>query len=527
MLKSVLIHFLLFFIPFALRAQVHYLVYLKPKGIIKSNLALSIESINRKMKYGIQLDAGDYAIEINRKASIEKIAPVQKSSRWLNAVSVVCNNEEIGKIMKLEFVDRVEVLNTNSNKQKTTEQKLESNYTKEQYGDAFTQIELHGGRVLHDEGFEGQGVRIGVFDAGFDRLDQIASFKHLFADKRIFPVKNIVENTDKLFTLDGHGTAVMGCMGAFVKDTIAASAPKASYYLFITEDPRSESRVEELNWAIAAEMADSMGLDMINSSLGYHHFDDASQNYSRDDMNGKTTIVSKAAAIAVEKGIVVVNSAGNHGDKDWNIITAPADVEGVISVGALDINTNLANFSSRGYFKSNTIKPNIVGVGKGTTLYYDLGSFHYGNGTSFSSPLLCGLIACFWQKHPTLKPHELRSIIYSSGSNYLNPNLEIGFGMPKFDKAINYNQILYKERVLSVYPNPSQTNTILEISSKEAMENVDVEVYFGAKSISKSKVNLIKGVNRVYINTDNYAKGLYFFKVKMGNYSLEERYIKN
>jgi subtilisin family serine protease len=386
---------------------------------------------------------------------------------------------------------------------------------------------LHSGKVLHDAGFEGQGMKIAVFDAGFDRVDKIESFKHLFNSGRIFPVRNIVENTPNLYTLDGHGTAVLGCMASFVNDSIVASAPKASYYLFITEDPRSETRVEELNWAVAAEMADSIGIDIINSSLGYHQFDDPSQNYSRDDMDGKTTIISKAAAIAVEKGIIVVNSAGNHGNKEWNIVTAPADAEGVISVGALDINSSLADFSSRGYYKSNSIKPNIVGVGKGTTLYYDLGTYHYGSGTSFSTPLLAGLIACFWQKNRSLNPFELRSIIYSLSTNYSTPNLEIGFGIPKFDKELNLNSIKMKERTLSVYPNPSQGNTILEISSWESIENVEIQVFFGNKAVLSNKINVVKGVNHIFINTDNYAKGLYFIKVKLGNYHLEERYIKN
>lgn len=513
--------------PQLLLAQSQYVIYLKSKDIKVSELAISKESMSRKLKYGLPIDAHDYAIESHRMNEINKISSVRLASRWLNAVSVICGKDDIEKIKELNFVDRIEVLDSRDKKFKSSYQKLESNYTKEQYGEAFKQIELHNGQVLHDAGFEGQGMKIAVFDAGFDRVDKIESFKHLFNDQRIFPVRNIVENNSNLYTLDGHGTAVLGCMASYYKDSIVASAPKASYYLFITEDPRSETRVEELNWAIAAEMADSMGIDIINSSLGYHHFDDPSQNYSREDMNGKTTIVSKAAAIAVEKGIIVVNSAGNHGNKDWNIVTAPADVEGVISVGALDINANLADFSSKGYFKSNTIKPNIVGVGKGTTLYYDLGTYHYGSGTSFSSPLLAGLIACFWQKKPSLNPNELRSLIYSLGTNYSTPNLEIGFGIPKFDKEINLNLIKMKDRVLSVYPNPSQANTILEISSMENLENAELEVYFGSKAIMTSKLKINKGVNHVFINTENYPKGLYFIKVKLGNYHLEERYIKN
>jgi subtilisin family serine protease len=519
--------FIFCFLSLVFNAQTDYLVYLKPKNIGQTQIDISNESFKRKLKHNIPIDIRDYAIESSRIQRLSDITPINIASRWLNAVSITCSKEDIARIQQLDFVDRIEVINTRVSRLKTTSNKLESNYTKEQYGASFTQIELHNGHTLHNDGYEGQGIKIAVFDAGFDNVDRISSFKHLFAENRIFPVRNIVENSNDLFRLDGHGTGVLGCMAAYYKDSIVASAPKANYYLFITEDPRSETRIEEFNWAKAAEMADSIGIDIINSSLGYHHFDDPSQNYTRDDMNGNTTIVSKAAAIAVEKGIIVVNSAGNHGNKDWNIITAPADVEGVVSVGALDIHSNLADFSSRGHFKSFAIKPNIVGVGKGTTLYYDAGSYHYGSGTSFSSPLLAGLIACFWQKNSSLNPTELRSALYTLGTNYLTPNRDIGFGIPKFDKGLDLNQVKMKERVLSVYPNPSNGHTILEISSSDILNNTELEVYFGSKAIMKTKVNLYKGVNHIFINTEDYAKGLYFFKVKMGNYSLEERYIKN
>lgn len=517
---------LLLVLPILGNSQKSYLVHLKKKEISKTHLSISSLAIQRKLKFGISQDDRDYAVEASRMQQIGNIAPIHKSSRWFNAVLVECNDDQVEKIKKLEFVDRIELLSTNDKKTKQSSQKLETNYTKEQYGATYNQIHLHKGQTLHDQGYEGQGMKIAVFDAGFDGVDRISSFRHLFSENRIFAIKNIVENTNQLYTLDNHGTAVLGCMASYINDTIVASAPKASYYLFITEDPRSESRIEELNWAIGAEMADSIGVDIINSSLGYHHFDDASQNYQRQDMNGRTTIVSKAAAIALEKGIVVVNSAGNHGNKDWGVITAPADVEGVISVGALDGNANLADFSSRGFSKFSIIKPNIVGVGKGTTLFYDSGSYHFGSGTSFSSPLLAGLIACFWQKNQNLKPHELRTVLYSMSTNFQNPNLEIGFGMPQFDREFNPYLIQPKERILHVFPNPSTSHTILEITATEPYQNVEIEVYASSIAILKQKNNLYQGVNHIFLNTKGYALGLYFVKVKLGNYILEDRFLK-
>ena len=246
---------------------------------------------------------------------------------------------------------------------------------------------------------------------------------------------------------------------------------------------------------------------------------------TEEDMDGNTTIISKGAAIAAKKGMLVVNSAGNHGNNDWHIITAPADVEGVVSVGATDIEKNLADFSSRGYNADNIIKPDIMAVGKNTALYYDKGNYSYGSGTSFSSPLIAGLIACYWQSNRSISSDELKEILYKNSSNYLSPNKEFGFGFPLFDKIINIQGSITHSEQISVYPNPSSRFTIVEVQSDVEIEDAEMNVYFGHKEIMRSNVLIKKGISSIFIDTKGYAKGLYFLKIKVKNRFLEERFI--
>jgi len=521
---------ILFFVFFcssilSLNSQDTYIVYLKSKELREENLKLSKAAIERRKRYGIAIDARDYQIEPDRAQKIDEIAPIQYKSKWLNAISVKATTTQIDKIKKLSFVESVDVLKKMT-ATKSSLSKFETQFSKEEYGKAYAQINMHQGDLLHDAGYLGQGMKIAILDAGFSDVKNIKSFQHLIDDERLIPVKNIVDNSNSLFTADNHGTFVLGCMASFVKDTIVATAPKATYYLFITEDVRSETRVEEFNWAIAAEMADSIGVDIINSSLGYNEFDDPSQNYTKAQMDGNTTIVSKAAAIACEKGIIVVNSAGNMGNKTWRMITAPSDAEKVITVGAVDIDKNIADFSSRGFSANNTVKPNVMAVGRGTTMYYNDGNYHLGSGTSFSSPVMAGLVACFWQKNKTLKPDEIRDLIYTSSSHFITPNEDMGFGIPEFKRIIDINYISVNNREISIFPNPTQKSVVVEVNAVNAIDNSEISVYNFNKEIMKNKISLKKGKNQLFVDIDGLSRGVYFIKVKMDNYHLESRFEK-
>lgn len=503
-----------------------YAVSLKPKQY--SRLALSTESIARKKRLGIAIDDRDYAVDRDRLDKLTLYGNILQVSNWLNTIIVEASAEEIGKMARLDFVSRIGGIRTGISNLKYQQEKLEATYTSSEYGDAYKQIQMHHGESLHSVGFQGQGMRIAVFDAGYRDVDKIRSFQHLFTENRIFPVHNIVYDTAKFYAYDGHGTAVLGCMASYVQDSIVGSAPKASYYLFITEDVRFESKLEEYNWAIAAQMADSIGVDMINSSLGYHQFNDASTNYTKQDMNGHTAISSIAASIAVEKGILVVNSAGNSGKDVWNIITAPADVEDVVSVGAVNREGQVADFSSRGYNAVGVIKPDIMAVGSGTCLYYHQGNYALGNGTSFAAPVMTGLIACYWQKNRSWTSAQIRKSIYESADNYNTPNRNIGFGKVDFDKATNPLPMILDTMKISVYPNPSQQTAIIEFNSNIENQNSKLEVYYMDKPvITLHPYWLKKGYNQVFLDIQNSPNGLYFLKIWIDNYYLSGRFVKN
>jgi hypothetical protein len=246
---------------------------------------------------------------------------------------------------------------------------------------------------------------------------------------------DFASNENEVYGDGEHGTMVLGCMAGFVENKFLGTAPLASYWLFRTEDGATETVVEEYNWISAAEFADSAGVDIINSSLGYTTFDKGIGSYSYEDMNGKTAIISRGADKAVEKGIFVVNSAGNSGNDKWKYIGAPADAEKVFSIGAITKTKERARFSSFGPTSDGRIKPNVCALGYNSSVINSAGSVTEASGTSFSGPIMCGAIACLMNKHRFTRPEKLMNAVQQSGSNSGKPSNDLGYGIPDFLKA--------------------------------------------------------------------------------------------
>ena len=256
------------------------------------------------------------------------------------------------------------------------------------------------GDILHNRDLKGKGKLIAILDAGFSRVDEMIAFEELFAENRILGTKDFVQRNNNVFDEHTHGMMVLSTMGAENKGQIIGTSPEASFWLLRTEDVDSENLIEEYNWLCAAEFADSVGADIINSSLGYTTFDDAGQNHTYTDMDGRTAPVSIAATIAAQKGMIVVNSAGNSGSGSWHFIGAPADADSILSVGAVDENADFAWFSSYGPSFDGRVKPTVVAQGRNTIVATSNNGTLTGNGTSFSSPIVAGLSACLWEAHP-------------------------------------------------------------------------------------------------------------------------------
>jgi subtilisin family serine protease len=226
-------------------------------------------------------------------------------------------------------------------------------------------------------------------------------------------------------------------MAANLPGIFVGTAPQAEYLLIKSEDTRGEFPVEEDFWVAAVEFADSVGIDVISSSLGYYKFDNISEYYSRDDVDGKTALTSQAAEIASLKGLLLVSSAGNEGNNEWEKVTFPADVENVLTVGSVSAEGQKSSFSSVGLTADYRIKPDVMALGANCSVISPAGQVQTVNGTSFSAPMIAGLAACLWQGFPLLKNTEIIQLIRESSSQYQRPDAHLGYGIPDFIKAYN------------------------------------------------------------------------------------------
>lgn len=291
------------------------------------------------------------------------------------------------------------------------------------------------GKVLHDQFYEGQGMLIGVLDGGFRDVDLFGAFARLRSEGRLVFTKDLVQNDDSVFEDSYHGTMVLSIMASDLDGVHVGTAPKANYALFKTENVFTETPLEELHWIRGAEMADSLGADVLNTSLGYSTFDDPLDSHTYADMDGRTTPISRAAAVLARAGLMLVVSAGNEGNGAWKYITAPADADSVLTVGAVNVQGARAGFSSQGPTADGRIKPDVMALGQGCGIINSGGVPSTGNGTSFSGPVMAGMMTCLWQKHSNRSAQDLIYSIKLSSSQGLLPDTLYGHGIPDFDLA--------------------------------------------------------------------------------------------
>jgi hypothetical protein len=344
-------------------------------------------------------------------------------------------------------------------------------------------------------------------------------FDHLWNNNKILDTWDFVLNQDLDFSIDTigyHGTMVLSCMGAYMPDSLIGTAPDASYLLYRTEDTSSETLLEEDNWVFAAEKADAFGADIINTSLGYSILDDSLESHSYSDMDGNTTVITIAADIAASKGMLVVNSAGNSGTSDWFYITAPADGDSVLTIGAVDSDSIVTSFSSRGPTSDGRMKPNIVAQGLNAVVCNLNNGIRTANGTSFSSPILAGMAASTWSALPLLSSMDLFELIQESGHLYPNGNNEYGFGVPNFGMLIELLSIseLPGEN-LKFYPNPVSDFLFLDLDYFEEHKVVSIAIYnvLGEKVFFESR----KPKSNLSIDLSELpANSIYILKAQQG-----------
>lgn len=397
---------------------------------------LSKKAIERRKRQRLAIDSTDlpvckkYVDEI-RKTGVHILV----KGKWDNFVTVSCNDTTlIDKIAALPFVRSTERVWKSSQQKKATRRDTLINKparSENLYGPAFRQIEMSRANKLHEAGFKGNGMTIAVIDAGFHNVDTIEAMKNI----RVLGTKDFVNPQADIFAESNHGMAVLSCMGMNQPNVMIGTAPEASYWLLRSEDEYSENLVEQDYWAAALEFADSVGVDVVNTSLGYYTFDDPTKNYRYRDLDGHFALMSRQAAKAADKGMIVVCSAGNSGSGSWKKITPPGDAENVLTVGAIDKRGTLAPFSSIGNTADKRVKPDVVAVGLAADVMGTDGNLRRANGTSFASPIMCGMVACLWQACPELTAKEVIELVRQSGDRADFPDNIYGYGIPDMWKA--------------------------------------------------------------------------------------------
>jgi len=432
---------------FTVQAQGYmFRLYLSDKGESRYSVDnpgeyLSQRSVDRRIKQNLTIDESDLPVSEDYISAIQEQGCLMVAkSKWLNTVTVYCSDSLlVGLLKDLPFIKKADfvwkgIKNSNAPLKAETRAKRFLTNDNTIYGAAYKQIAIHNGDYLHELGHRGEGMEIAVIDAGFNGLNQ----EHLLlSTANIKGVKDFVYKGGDIYQSSRHGTSVLSCMATNASGTYVGTAPKAGYWLLRSEDASTEFPVEEDYWVVAAEYADSLGVDLINTSLGYSKYDLPELSYTYSQIDGKTAFMTKAAEIAVSKGIFVVASAGNEGNKAWRYITVPGDGETVFTVGAVAPDSLIAAFSSRGPTYDGRIKPDVVAVGSNCAIVNAESVVTTGLGTSYASPVMCGLVACFWQANPHLTNKEIARILKESSNRYAFPDNDYGYGIPDMKKAMD------------------------------------------------------------------------------------------
>jgi len=444
-------------------AQEHAWVYLKDKPSEASYFAspltmLSQRALDRRTTQNIVLDSKDVPIEASYYNQINTISGITilAKSKWMNAIHVLGDVDDINALTTTyTFIESIEfandALNLNiisketSKTKKVTQHKTKKSKVDLDYGNATHQIEMLGGDVLHENGFTGEGMHIAVIDAGFPNVNTLAAFSKIRENNQILGGYDFVDRNEDFYSGGSHGTNVLSDIAGYLEGNFIGTAPDASFYLFRTEDDDNETPLEESLWVEAAERADSLGVNIVNTSLGYTDFDNSDYDYTYNDMDGETTFISRGAEIAASRGMLMVMSAGNSGNTSWKYITAPADAASVFSVGAVNADEEIASFSSFGPTVDGRVKPDVLAQGASAYVISSItGNPITSNGTSFSAPIMTGVIACFWQAFPDKTNMEIMQLIRESADRYNNPTDQYGYGIPDFEIA--YSSTLSLER---------------------------------------------------------------------------------
>ena len=496
---------------------------------------LTQRALDRRTAQDIALDNTDVPIAqtyIDQITAVTGITVMAKS-KWLNALHVRGTQTNIQLLTNLSFVSHVQFANSNlnsrqsgsnarSNELKLVNKQLEI-LVDYNYGDSSNQIQMLNGHLLHQQNYTGQGKIVAIMDAGFPGVNTASPFQRLRDNNLILGGYNFPDRNTSIYTRNSHGTSVLSCMAGYVNNQLVGTAPDAQYYLFITEDTNSENPVEESYWVEAAEMADSLGVDVINTSLGYFEYDNPNYSYLYSDMNGIKTFAARGADKAFSKGMICITSAGNSGNSANPHIGTPADAITTLTVGAVDTSENYASFSSIGPSFDGRVKPDVCAKGLGATVSSSSGTITTANGTSFSSPILAGMVTAFWSAVPNMTNAQIVQFVKQSAHLYANPTIYKGYGIPNFQLALNdaLSVNSYQNDSINVYPNPVQDKLTIVFSDTNISGKL---VLFNTIGQQVIEFEVSSANTTVYL--DDLASGLYFYQLIAGSKSAQGKLLK-
>lgn len=550
--------FIVFFSQNSSAQFTRYVVKLKdkvgtPYSVDDPTKFLSARAISRRLKQHIPIDETDLPVSPQYIDSIRLSGSVVilDQSKWLNQVCIATTDSTaIDKINSFSFAVTTQPLKRTVNSKLVPRNKWEESVTKNKfdeqigniksplspqhvlgnyysYGNSFDQVHIHNGEYLHNKGFRGEGMLIAILDAGFYHYQSLPAFDSVNLGHQVTETYDFVNNEVSVNEDHYHGMMCFSIIAGNIPGQLVGTSPNANFLLYRSEDVDSESPVEEQYWAAAAERADSAGADVLTTSLGYNTFDNPVFDYTYSDMNGHATLIAREATMAARKGMIVLAAAGNEGNDTWHFITTPADADSIISVGAVNSLGEPAAFSSYGPSSDGRVAPVAASVGEGTFVSSTTGPIIAGNGTSFATPNLAGLVTCLWQAFPEFTNMEIINAVKKSSSICNNPDDRIGYGIPDFQKA--YDDLYQKKIIrdantilgnqnIKIYPNPFRNNFTVLIKPLHTATGIFKMYDVSGKLYFTKQVALQAGVTQVinFTGIPHFQKGMYVLKFSDG-----------
>lgn len=513
-----------------------------PYQITNANPYLTPKAINRRLTYNIPVDSTDLPVNPTYLAQLDALAGVNLlySTKWLNGAVVTIPTSSITTVLAsinaLPYVANSSQINPRLRLTKLYDQlpsegdseqqsMRSSNSTTYNMGGSTAQNQQIQVDCLHNMGFRGQGMVIGVMDVGFNNVDVNTVFDSLRLRGGILGTRDFITGGNSVYEDGSHGALVLSCMAAIKHGTIMGSAPMADYWLLRTEDIGSETLIEEYNWVRAAEFADSVGVDILTTSLGYTTFDNPAQNHTYATLNGKTAPMSIASTMAARKGIFVLTAAGNEGGGGWNYISVPADADSVCTVGAVDNLGIVGSFSGVGPTSDGRTKPDLLARGVQAWVADVNGTCMGANGTSFATPILAGGVACIWQRNRAISNIKLLQLLKTSANNAAVPTNTKGWGIPNVCSQLIGIEENYTETQVSVYPNPfSSAITLRSDNSAIVFKHIQLLDVLGHVVAEIATDGMQQEID---LNTSNLAAGVYFIQASTSSGLVSKKIVKH